>query len=102
SPSTSEPYPLPLHDALPISDRPALGLPSQGPQPRDIAAVEVDAEVRVRLLEVEPPPVQLGEQVQQGGAVFAGAGEVKGDLRTRRSEEHTSELQSPDHLVCRL
>src|SRR5258708_19574030 len=21
---------------------------------------------------------------------------------TRRSEEHTSELQSPDHLVCRL
>src|SRR5947208_17108409 len=22
--------------------------------------------------------------------------------RTRRSEEHTSELQSPDHLVCRL
>src|SRR5207244_11843562 len=23
-------------------------------------------------------------------------------LRSRRSEEHTSELQSPDHLVCRL
>src|SRR5258708_10644162 len=23
-------------------------------------------------------------------------------LRARRSEEHTSELQSPDHLVCRL
>src|SRR5258708_23763012 len=23
-------------------------------------------------------------------------------LRERRSEEHTSELQSPDHLVCRL
>src|SRR5258708_39838643 len=23
-------------------------------------------------------------------------------LRTDRSEEHTSELQSPDHLVCRL
>src|SRR5258708_23011934 len=22
--------------------------------------------------------------------------------RNRRSEEHTSELQSPDHLVCRL
>src|SRR5258708_38935982 len=22
--------------------------------------------------------------------------------RTERSEEHTSELQSPDHLVCRL
>src|SRR5258708_30293928 len=23
-------------------------------------------------------------------------------IRDRRSEEHTSELQSPDHLVCRL
>src|SRR5258708_26251854 len=23
-------------------------------------------------------------------------------IPTRRSEEHTSELQSPDHLVCRL
>src|SRR5258708_17726557 len=25
-----------------------------------------------------------------------------GDHLLRRSEEHTSELQSPDHLVCRL
>src|SRR5258708_28433165 len=24
------------------------------------------------------------------------------DLHLQRSEEHTSELQSPDHLVCRL
>src|SRR5438552_14602294 len=24
------------------------------------------------------------------------------DAQLRRSEEHTSELQSPDHLVCRL
>src|SRR5258708_24881116 len=24
------------------------------------------------------------------------------DVNTTRSEEHTSELQSPDHLVCRL
>src|SRR5258708_31046207 len=24
------------------------------------------------------------------------------DLKNARSEEHTSELQSPDHLVCRL
>src|SRR3990170_7945996 len=26
----------------------------------------------------------------------------RGRPRRRRSEEHTSELQSPDHLVCRL
>src|SRR5258708_22752587 len=28
-------------------------------------------------------------------------GQTRQNLRTR-SEEHTSELQSPDHLVCRL
>src|SRR5690348_17803359 len=27
---------------------------------------------------------------------------LEGPLRARRSEEHTSELQSPVHLVCRL
>src|SRR5258708_25174609 len=27
---------------------------------------------------------------------------VLAQLRNMRSEEHTSELQSPDHLVCRL
>src|SRR5574344_2231197 len=27
---------------------------------------------------------------------------VKGTIKSMRSEEHTSELQSPDHLVCRL
>src|SRR5258708_19794249 len=27
---------------------------------------------------------------------------VQSSVRRRRSEEHTSELQSPDHLVCRL
>src|SRR5258708_22877672 len=29
-------------------------------------------------------------------------GPVYGDCEFGRSEEHTSELQSPDHLVCRL
>src|SRR5947208_7574986 len=28
--------------------------------------------------------------------------EYRLDRLTKRSEEHTSELQSPDHLVCRL
>src|SRR5207244_12330870 len=37
----------------------------------------------------------------QGGAsaVHSSASAV---IRPARSEEHTSELQSPDHLVCRL
>src|SRR6266487_5928523 len=29
-------------------------------------------------------------------------GELRRDVDPRRSEEHTSELQSPVHLVCRL
>src|SRR5258708_26876226 len=34
--------------------------------------------------------------------VFLGPGLCLGQLGGLRSEEHTSELQSPDHLVCRL
>src|SRR5258708_31989390 len=40
-----------------------------------------------------------------GNGVIRRALNVAGSLRsqeTERSEEHTSELQSPDHLVCRL
>src|SRR5947208_9959118 len=32
----------------------------------------------------------------------AGRPDGRSATRIRRSEEHTSELQSPDHLVCRL
>src|SRR5258708_11701054 len=30
------------------------------------------------------------------------SGSTRASVKPRRSEEHTSELQSPDHLVCRL
>src|SRR5258708_23149053 len=33
---------------------------------------------------------------------FENSDESAGFLEIDRSEEHTSELQSPDHLVCRL
>src|SRR5258708_18504513 len=39
------------------------------------------------------------------GVVFEHNGEIVGThtaAEVMRSEEHTSELQSPDHLVCRL
>src|SRR5258708_28983286 len=36
------------------------------------------------------------------GAVPLRAGSATCSAQSRRSEEHTSELQSPDHLVCRL
>src|SRR5258708_22953603 len=53
------------------------------------------------LLESEDPrfyPVEPGFEKKTSVRVFR-------DLKLRRplrSEEHTSELQSPDHLVCRL
>src|SRR5258708_30855586 len=36
------------------------------------------------------------------GASSARVAACAADLKSKRSEEHTSELQSPDHLVCRL
>src|SRR5258708_15515751 len=50
----------------------------------------------------------LGARAAAGGGdgddrVVAGAGHQVGvAVVGARSEEHTSELQSPDHLVCRL
>src|SRR5258708_11503774 len=44
-----------------------------------------------------------GLEVAEAGAdVDVGAGAEAGELFLERSEEHTSELQAPDHLVCRL
>src|SRR5947208_5061032 len=37
-----------------------------------------------------------------GGPVLAAESWMSSPRHTCRSEEHTSELQSPDHLVCRL
>src|SRR5258708_21333510 len=40
---------------------------------------------------------------QQDGADQLEVGHrQQGERKSNRSEEHTSELQSPDHLVCRL
>src|SRR5690348_17825345 len=45
-----------------------------------------------------------GAAVSRAGARYAGPPATGGHARERgpRSEEHTSELQSPVHLVCRL
>src|SRR5207244_1058238 len=70
--------PLSLPDALPISGRRRRGGGDcrHGAQP-----------VAARFREVEQAVRANAEHEQAGD---------------RRSEEHTSELQSPDHLVCRL
>src|SRR2546426_6377922 len=79
--ATTEIYTLSLHDALPISRRSrGIGLLARG---------EV--------------PARRGEHaaVDPGGA---GGGPVVPEVAEagQRSEEHTSELQSPCNLVCRL
>src|SRR5207244_13398580 len=76
SPSPTSISTLSLHDALPISDRRLAH--ARGRARR--------SEGRARRRSPRPP-----------GTPRSGSVPV-----LDRSEEHTSELQSPDHLVCRL
>src|SRR5688572_32694124 len=70
-------YTLSLHDALPISRHAEdEGLRHVRPVPRGPAAEEPHG--------------------------HPGAAQVRGAHGSRRSEEHTSELQSQSNLVCRL
>src|SRR5947208_4937172 len=46
-------------------------------------------------------PRSPGSRRRRGRPGPSSAGSTS-TIRTIRSEEHTSELQSPDHLVCRL
>src|SRR3712207_9458235 len=82
--ATTEIYTLSLHDALPIWMAEMVGEDTtQNQTARAAAAAPVQA------------PVAGGLQ----GKVLALA---KAGTRGRRSEEHTSELQSRQYLVCRL
>src|SRR5207244_6330882 len=58
-----------------------------------------------RIFPVVPTPQQSGAYYLYGKEKFQQyetARAAKAEAREIRSEEHTSELQSPDHLVCRL
>src|SRR5438552_18018020 len=74
APATTEIYTLSLHDALPIY---IFG------DTVNVASRLADQAVRGQILTSQETAALLGGFI-------------------RRSEEHTSELQSPDHLVCRL
>src|SRR3712207_8189466 len=82
--ATTEIYTLSLHDALPISE---------GAVARDLIPVERDVPARA---------VERRQGEAQGvGAVLPH--QVRGVHHVAlRSEEHTSELQSRQYLVCRL
>src|SRR3712207_8933896 len=88
--ATTEIYTLSLHDALPIS-RAVEGLHER----RDRRVVlEVDVHPHVR-----PGGEEL---LHQRDPLVTDAGLADGVPRQLRSEEHTSELQSRQYLVCRL
>src|SRR2546422_5407187 len=77
-PATTEIYPLSLHDALPIS--------------RDICPA--------------PMPIAASSRTRRIAFDLTAPTAAQANRRSRhsasRSEEHTSELQSRLHLVCRL
>src|SRR5258708_25002224 len=75
--ATTEIYTLSLHDALPISHPP--NVPDYWFAPDNVLPVSAGLHRVVWNLQWMFP-----------------------DNAMQRSEEHTSELQSPDHLVCRL
>src|SRR5205809_2260255 len=81
---TPEIYPLSLHDALPISALPA--------QPRRAAR-------QPRRGIARPHSQALRGRLDK--RLLSAASSLPADLGPR-SEEHTSELQSRLHLVCRL
>src|SRR5256885_7260467 len=89
-------YPLSLHDALPILDL-SLGI-ALG------AAIQIALFVAPVLVLasyfIAPEPLELSFTRAEVGALFMGA--LIGAVVAGRSEEHTSELQSPCNLVCRL
>src|SRR5205814_9621551 len=86
-------YPLSLHDALPIY---------QGCQGRSGVSVQVRSGRRPRHFHRGDPAA--GESSVKGRADQQDhvPAERPGAAHRRRSEEHTSELQSLRHLVCRL
>src|SRR5256885_15626591 len=78
--ATTEIYTLSLHDALPISQLLVVG---DGLLAPGIRVARVVAQPVEELGEVH---VEIGQE----------------GIHAHRSEEHTSELQSPCNLVCRL
>src|SRR5439155_15962414 len=81
-PSNTKIYTLSLHDALPISAQ----------------------NCRARLAANGPPHGRPADRRQPDDRRRLGsrARPARGRARSSRSEEHTSELQSRGHLVCRL
>src|SRR2546426_2993014 len=96
---TTEIYPLPLHDALPISFLPGQPWPNYSYQvPRaEFDTVLLEHAKKRGVTVYQPASVETTAFDADGVTVTA-----DGESGASRSEEHTSELQSPCNLVCRL
>src|SRR5690606_41952676 len=93
-PRTSATSPLSLHDALPIFDH---AEPERGGERAGHAAEATQHDDRERLVAGYAAHGRLDQVVEQRDHDAGRGGE-----RRARSEEHTSELQSRENLVCRL
>src|SRR5690606_42028679 len=83
-------YTLSLHDALPISQmNPDLVIHSM-----KLMSLQIIVSLKT-VLTLSKPAVQCSKQLK-------GERYQKSVITTTRSEEHTSELQSRENLVCRL
>src|SRR5205814_8920232 len=98
----STPYPLSLHDALPIS---FLGFDTVGHQLAQGDAKKVALILQVLEAGYEDHVLLSSDFASERETKFnggAGYSSVTAIFLPKRSEEHTSELQSLRHLVCRL
>src|SRR5207244_13640611 len=86
--------PLSLHDALPIFASRGRGSVVQSSSSTAVA----------RKLASRSPASAAARSTRScaGSSSPARLATIAQPRQARRSEEHTSELQSPDHLVCRL
>src|SRR5207249_9474768 len=100
-PTPSPIYTLSLHDALPISRSPRWALAWKFPP----------LQRRTRILRIVPsvgrtgaitPFAELEPVILSGARVRQASLFNLDEIRRKRSEEHTSELQSRFDLVCRL
>src|SRR5690606_39324712 len=96
--SSSLTYSLSLHDALPISTRLAYKFDIYATAPLYRADVYVDAKTGQFIMENKK--IHHANVPATGTSLYNGTVSFTAD--NARSEEHTSELQSRENLVCRL